>query len=747
MDSETVPLREYGSSFNEAPYHFPRTVGSKESVLTLYLSDESSDQRGVEELPTLTTELKAKSPFSFPKRKTITASVVLLTSCALLPAVMGALFYISIGFGAPDGIFLPNGTYARPINEGASIGGNSSVVTTHFSPLLVSTVASSLIGVISPLVMCLFAYQLGHLWLKASHSRPANLPTPFQYHLTLELVSLVSPISIVRFLSYFHRRSVQDPQVPFQPRASLRTRTRITPLLKVAVLGATIILTFSWAIKIVDVVLHDQIVSTILFVNGPTTTFAANASIRADCLDTVINRCDVINRTQEASLGGLNQSASFRVYEHGAEDPARSKSIAYIGPASMESSTGVKLAAHTYVAATECQVYHPECSVDSSGAIRVCRPNTTVVDVGPWNQFVFNVGFNVTTWQMRVQSFLTDKGNLTVPGETPPYSLSNAANTNPFTTAQWGCFNDYSNIQYNDKNQSFSTPFINWWTYGVSIPNKPFILCSISVCNTTVYDAQYNLSNGSIALDNSSFTLANASAAVAVSGSGMFLGTDDTLFYQWGSRFLDDQIQLDLSSAGNTYGNRTQQFGTAWAQTLSNRYLGWTVGVIQLDHVPATITRSQLALSIPLATAYLFSILHFVYAFVIVLLGISCLFLPKEGGSSGADVVETAKGNSRSDPNAELAPVLVPDVSLAQIRLSDTSTLVHELVVRNAFVSDSAFGRGARDTDGLERRQRPSIVGSQRLVDGEGREEDSDLRVALERQIDGGVLGMTFRTA
>ncbi|KAF8507730.1 hypothetical protein JB92DRAFT_2793251 [Gautieria morchelliformis] len=748
MDSETVPLREYGSSFNEAPYHFPRTVGSEEYVPTPYLSDESSDQRGFEELPTLTTELKANSPFSFPKRKTITASVVLLASCSLLPAVMGALFYISIGFGAPDGIFRPDGTYVRPIDEGASIGGKRSVITTHFTPLLVSTIASSLIGVISPLVMCLFAYQLGHLWLKASHSRPANLPTPFQYHLTLELVSLVSPISIVRFLSYCLWRSVQDPQVPFQPRTSLRTRTRITPLLMVAVLGATIILTFSWAIKIVDVALHDQIVSTILFVNGSTTTFAANASIRADCLDAVINRCDVINRTQEASLGGLNQSSSFRVYEHGTDDPARSQSIAYIGPASMESSTGVKLSAHTYVAATECQVYHPECFVDSSETIRVCGPaSTTVVDVGGWNQFVFNVGFNVTTWQMRLQSFLTGKGNLTVPGAKPPYSLSNAANANPFTTAQWGCFNDYNNIQYSDANSSFSTPFINWWTYGAGIGNQPFILCSISVCNTTVYDAQYNLSNGSIALDNSSFTLANASAAVAVSGSGMFLGTPDTLDYQYGSRFIDDQIQLDLSTAGNTYGNSTQRFGTAWAQALSNRYLGWTAGVIQLDDAPATITRSQLALSIPLATAYLFSILHFVYAFMIVLLGISCLFLPKEGGPSGADVVEAVKGNSRFDPTTELAPVLVPDVSLAHIRLSDTSTLVHELVVRNAFGPYSALGRAAGDTDRLERRRIPSIVGSQRLVDGEGREEDGDLRVALEKQRDGGVLGMTFRTA
>ena len=311
--------------------------------------------------------------------------------------------------------------------------------------------------------MSLVAYHLGHLWLRASRARPANLPSPFQYHLTLELVSLVSPISIFRFLSYSFRRPTPRPRDTSLRRASSRTRTRITPLLTAAVTSVVVILAFSWAIKIVDVVLHDQIVSTILFVNGSTTDhFPADASIRADCLDPVVNSCGVINRTAEASLGGLNQSSSFRVYEHGTEDPARSKSIAYIGPASLD--TAVHVAAHTYVASTECQVYHPECFVQNE-SIRICGPaNMTPVDVGDWNQLVFNAGFNVTSWQMRLQSFLTFKGNLTVPGAQPPYSLSNAASVNPFTTAQFGCFNDFSDIQYRDANYTFTTPFINWWT-------------------------------------------------------------------------------------------------------------------------------------------------------------------------------------------------------------------------------------------------------------------------------------------
>ena len=215
----------------------------------------------------------------------------------------------------------------------------------------------------------------------------------------------------------------------------------------------------------------------------------------------------------------------------------------------------------------------------------------------------------------------------------------------------------------------------------------------------------------------------------------MFLGTADTDFYQYGSRFIDDQIQLDLSSAGNTYGNDTQQFGAAWAQALSNRYLGWTAGVIQLNQVPAIIDEPRLAFSIPLATTHLFAILHFVYAFAIALLGISCLFLSKEGGPLGV-VEDVTRG----------ASVHVPDVSFAHGRLSDTSTLMHELVVRSRMGPDSALGTGtAAGGDPEKLRRTASILDPERLLDGEGRDEDGDIRVVLERKMDGG-LGMAFHT-
>jgi hypothetical protein len=70
--------------------------------------------------------------------------VLLLCLSALLPALMGTLFYASLGFKAKHGIFHPNGTYVRPLQEGIWFGSEHSFLTTHFSPLLLSSISSSL---------------------------------------------------------------------------------------------------------------------------------------------------------------------------------------------------------------------------------------------------------------------------------------------------------------------------------------------------------------------------------------------------------------------------------------------------------------------------------------------------------------------------------------------------------------------------------------------------------------------------
>lgn len=227
------------------------------------------------------------------------------------------------------------------------------------------------------------------------------------------------------------------------------------------------ILTLDVAIRIIDVVLHSQIVSTIMVTPTDTVvSYGARAVIKEGCEDPVVNTCGVMNRTSLASLGGLNQSTIFRVYEHGSEDLERKDSLAFIGP--VDPMPNIEFETDTLVASTHCEVYHPECYVQDESP-RVCGPMLSnnisdTPDIGEWNKIPWSAGFNTTTWQMRLQAYLTVKGNLTVPGASPPYSLSSGSSANPFTTASFGCFPDYAGIPYSDTNMSFQTPFINWWT-------------------------------------------------------------------------------------------------------------------------------------------------------------------------------------------------------------------------------------------------------------------------------------------
>lgn len=270
---------------------------------------------------------------------------------------------------------------------------------------------------------------------------------------------------------------------------------------------------------------------------------------------------------------------------------------------------------------------------------------------------------------------------------------------------------------------------------GAGIGNQPYILCSISICNTTVYDADYTSSNGSLSLNTSSLTLANESATIAVSSAGLFLGTADTSYYQYGSRFLDDQIQMDLSSAGNTYGNSSTQFATALAQAFSNRYLGWSVGAITMDTVEAQGTTPELAISIPLRTSHVFAVLNLAYALGIVSLGVSCLVLATRNNW----------GRRRTETDRRFSP---QDLRSAQLRLSDTSILVHELASRpgpgSGESSSESEDSSADIVGGASRiRRRASRSSNRSWLFGKSGGRD-DTRVSLERQSDGG-LGFDFK--
>lgn len=269
----------------------------------------------------------------------------------------------------------------------------------------------------------------------------------------------------------------------------------------------------------------------------------------------------------------------------------------------------------------------------------------------------------------------------------------------------------------------------------------------MSICTTTVYDANYTLqNNGTLSLDTSSFVLANASATIAVSSSGMYLGRNETRDYGWGPRFIDEQIQTDLSIAGNTYGNHSDQFAAAWAQSFSNRYLGWSVGAIRMDDTAATLMVSVLGLSIPMSTSYAFIGLHFAYALSIVLLGISCFFIPQQSPKRrfGSDSEDNVVGRWTSQ-----------DLVSAQTGLTDSSILVYELAewaqtARQTRVNaedgeeDSLWGTEGYTMPPLKKTSTRTSLSSLLPKVDDGVDRNDDIRVRLERRKAGGRLRFAF---
>lgn len=147
-----------------------------------------------------------------------------------------------------------------------------------------------------------------------------------------------------------------------------------------------------------------------------------------------------------------------------------------------------------------------------------------------------------------------------------------------------------------------------------------------------------------------------------------------------------------------------------------------------MDEVGAERRSLELAIQIPLGSTHAFAALHFAYALGIVMLGLSCLVWPNAG----------SWGWRRS--NGSLRGFSVQDLRSAQVRVSDTSLLVHELSSRPR-------------TGSLEELRRRKLSayddGCTGLIEGasessQRKSVDGDLRVSLERPDNGG-LGIDFR--
>ncbi|KAH9818067.1 hypothetical protein DFH28DRAFT_139028 [Melampsora americana] len=289
-----------------------------------------------------------------PSRIGLILTIVGLSLTAVLPGILGLAFYLSLALSAPHGQFLSNGTYIRPNREG--VVDSKAWASIHFSPLLVSSVSSTLVGIIAPWVMMLFAYHLANHWLERSRTphRFQTLPSPFQYFLTMDFINNSTPFSVLRFLIYALKPSASDRRrLSFVNRRP--SRASLSPILLLGLSGLLIVLTFTWSIKVIDVVLHKQIITVVQNISEFKDDFKANAMIAKGCEDPIFNICGVLNRTLRASQGGANTSSEFQVYEAAPSSKGR---ISFMGPALPDSTISFN-SSHTYAAGTVCEAIHP----------------------------------------------------------------------------------------------------------------------------------------------------------------------------------------------------------------------------------------------------------------------------------------------------------------------------------------------------------------------------------------------------
>jgi hypothetical protein len=515
--------------------------------------------------------------------------------------------------------------------------------------------------------MILLAYHLGHLWIRVKeHNGERHLPTPYQYLLTMSLVNSPRPKAIFDSLRYvFTSRS---------------KRKSLAPVFLLAFGSALLVVALTWSIKGLDLVLHDRITSTLLWSDALYPSFRSSVFMRPECMDPDVAHCPVANRTTDAQIGGLNQSDVFHVYPQMDLTNSSVGRLAFIAPAVISGNDSIA-GAHTYAAGMICQAYRPSC-LFQKGIPQSCGPDHSygLVTYPVYNN---SLNFPVFTSRAAMQIFLVHQGNATQDLNI----ILNGANTNPLNFASWGCFSNYAHIRSdNTLTAPFQSPFMSWTQWQLTK------LCTITLCNTTIYDATYSAADGNFTIDVQSLQVANKSTTLALSGGAAVLTpimpginvTDGPAnYYQDANNYMDEMLQVDLSSAGNVYGNSSDAFAATWAMSISARLLGWSGGTFELRAVDNTVhTRVAVsAISIDVASAYAFAILHFVLAGVIVLLGISCVFISKYAPSmNGSDLSEPArKGTDIRAAHAKLSDYSTPMAEVVNVRSADqgSSTSYH----------------------------------------------------------------------
>ncbi|KAF8315604.1 hypothetical protein DL93DRAFT_2096617 [Clavulina sp. PMI_390] len=640
-------------------------VGSQESIHLLQLESRSSSvDRQNHNMDAITQALfssqfrRANSRHQpdcqdHPQRTSSGSWIIVrYTLVAAIPLGLGVFFLISLRLGSPHGVYYANHTFRRCWGLGDDAAGLSYRISLA-AGLSVKREIS-----LSPLAVPVSSHiRYDSTWI-CVHSRRI----PLVHHLSTALHKTCRYIS--------------------------KTRAPLTPMILVAASFSLIFFILSVGTKVVDTVLHNSTTSTILPQNAAAIVNGM-IFVLPDCNEQT--QCPVSANPSVASAGGRNASDNFSIYESilTADSSAVASGmmaertyVSFIGP----HPTPLSFTSQTIAVGTECHLRRPSCLVNST---------TETIEACSGIGDPYSVQYGTSVMQERPELLIMTPwidDDLTADfGTTHPN----------FTHIGFMCFPAYVDLPHNetfsnDTGSGIPDPtkiiFMEWFRMLAlgSDPEAPEgdlpkTFCFTYTCSTLVFDATYSVSQGEIRLDLMSLNLTSSIAApIAVSRTLPFYGSSPALtgknaqLYPRSTRYLDAQLQADVTLIANDLGSDVDHLALEFARMFSNRLLGWSAGALQLDPILGIYSVDVLAISIPIITSWVFIVLLLLLALFILLLGISAPFLHTKYHS----VAPTTDHDSPTSPT-EHENHMVSDIFIAQQRLSDTSTLVHEIVLRH----------------------------------------------------------------
>ena len=292
------------------------------------------------------------------KTEIILACLLLLLPLPL-SAVLMYLIYVNLQprnqyFGFPDSLTVDN-TNRSLSNQEYYV--NYSATRLVFISSLSSTLALALV----PVAMTLFAYMAAFTLQKASNTgKICNLPSPFQFELTVQLLG-GNITALYRYLKYIFRRK--------------QKRMAAVPVLNTSALVLALMLVLALCITLVDAFLHIR-TSTVQYHNtGPylDTEFNPGRRLSTDCWNVTslqtIGSCNYnpggsgaaasFSNSTEAYLTLGNQSTrnTIRLSDNG--------KTAVITPSKIPA--GVQFTAQSYASSTTCETVTKRCKPHYNG--------------------------------------------------------------------------------------------------------------------------------------------------------------------------------------------------------------------------------------------------------------------------------------------------------------------------------------------------------------------------------------------